>query len=213
MTNDSRSLIERIIAAGNRLGKLLMDGTNIKQGYSYHTANLIIGDGGDALRAEGVCLIPAVLSTRSEVATYTAGPREAIRWDVYVEMEMTLLCLGEERKFLWSGAGSDFSSADKAHAKAQTQGLKYFIRHLLQVAEGNEDGEHENGRGAESSATTSEGPPSVGKSDHAIGLRDAAKSGLPALVAYYNKHSGSESGFQAKWGPLFKQLKDELTKK
>jgi hypothetical protein len=135
------SLVQRIIAASGQIGALEADARNTQQKYDYLSADYIIQVAGNALRTNGVMVLPSVLERRT--VRYDRGVDKYI---YHVEVDMQFTVLDEEGGSLgsvWTSSGVDYASPDKAEAKAITTGHKYFLMKLLMISIGNPDGEHE----------------------------------------------------------------------
>lgn len=139
------TLEERIARASIDVGSFLPDRNNDQGNYSYVSADQIARRGGDALAREGVVIFPAITHYDVEIRE---TPKGTSRFCVAkVDLRMIVSCGPEEgisrMSFAWASVGVDYTSPDKAIAKAITTGVKYFTMKLLQIGVGNEDGEHE----------------------------------------------------------------------
>lgn len=134
------TLASKIAQASMAIGTLEPDKRNDFQKYDYLSANKILARAGAALAEQGVALVPAVTEEESWYVEY--GNKS--RWDSRVMFFMTVTDGEETLTATWAGRGSDSAVPDKAMYKAITSGHKYFLMKLLNIGEGNEDGEHEN---------------------------------------------------------------------
>ena len=124
-------------------GSLKADARNADQNYNYISADKILTVAGQALADAGVAILPAITNANVETATYTNKYGEKTRHDATVTFVMTIAADDGQIEMPWIGCGNDYIVPDKAIYKAITSGHKYFIMKLLNIGEGNEDGEHE----------------------------------------------------------------------
>lgn len=136
------TLANKIAKASKQVGGALKaDARNMEQKYNYISADKVLTVCGQALADNGVAVFPAVVAEVVDVAERANGKQ---RFDAAVTYHMTLMCDdGEPLVLPWVGRGSDYSVPDKALYKALTSGHKYFLMKLLNIGEGNEDGEHD----------------------------------------------------------------------
>jgi len=130
-------------ASKNVGGKLRADKRNEQQNYGYISADKILSVCGQALAEEGIAVIPAIMDVQDAVVEYESYGKKKNRIDTRVHFLMKISDGENEIDLMWIGMGSDYSTPDKALYKAITSGHKYFLMKLLNVGEGNEDGEHE----------------------------------------------------------------------
>lgn len=121
-------------------GRLRADARNREQGYDYISADKILAECGQALADVGVMVAPQIDAVN--VVPVDRGSGKS-RYDVMVNLTMTITDGETAQVCQWVGMGSDYAVPDKAMYKALTSGHKYFLAKLLNVGEGNEDGEHE----------------------------------------------------------------------
>ena len=144
MTTLAAKLAQAVLDVG---GKLAADKRNLEQKYDYISADKILSIGGQALAAQGIVIVPAVIASNVEAVTYTKTyqGREEVksRYDASVTFAMTVTDGESSLEFPWIGVGNDYAVPDKAAYKAITSGHKYFVAKLLMIGVGNEDGEHD----------------------------------------------------------------------
>ncbi|MCI0556305.1 MAG: ERF family protein, partial [Anaerolineae bacterium] len=143
--DDNLTLSERIAKASIALGSFAADKRNKEQGYAYISAEAVLSRGGNALARQGLAVFPSI--TEVEVKTIerldASGKLKGHRYDAMVKFVMSILDGTTARDCLWVGAGSDYTTPDKAIYKAITSGHKYFLMKLLEIGAGNEDSEHD----------------------------------------------------------------------
>ncbi len=140
-------------ASGIVGGKLKADARNKEQGYDYISADKIISVCGQALADVGVMIAPQIDDVNIvPVERQGKGPR----YDVVVKLSMTITDGEAAQVCQWVGMGSDYLLPDKAMYKAITSGHRYFLAKLLNVGEGNEDGEHEAESATQKQAATAQ---------------------------------------------------------
>lgn len=140
------NLIQKIAKAALDVGgKLSADKTNKEQAYDYISADKILSICGQALFAQGVMILPEILS--QEVTNFEYIDRydkKRNRFDAVVTFNFTITDgVSMPVSANWTGRGGDYTIPDKALYKAITSGHKYFLMKLLSVGAGNEDSEHE----------------------------------------------------------------------
>ena len=134
-------LASRIAKASAAVGgKLKADSRNQEQRYDYISADKILSVCGQALAEQEVTVIPAIAAEVVEVVERGNGK---FRYDAAVTFHMIVADDEKEIMAMWVGRGSDYTVPDKALYKAITSGHKYFLMKLLNIGEGNEDGEHD----------------------------------------------------------------------
>jgi len=122
------------------VGSLTADARNTHDNYDYVSSDKILEVIGKALGEESVAVIPAITNVTT---TLHSRQGDKIMWQADVFMEMTILADGSEYKVPWFGCGIDYRVPDKAVYKAVTSGHSYFLRKLVSVGVGNENGEHD----------------------------------------------------------------------
>ena len=138
---DALNLHQKLAAASKDVGgKLSADKRNREQGYDYISSDKIIAVCGQALAEQGVVVVPNIET--HDIAVVPRG-QDKVRYDASVRFLFTVSDGGNSINVGWIGCGSDYGVPDKALYKAITSGHKYFLKKLLNVGEGNEDGEHE----------------------------------------------------------------------
>lgn len=134
-------LASRIAKASAAVGgRLKADSRNNEQKYDYISADKILSVCGQALAEQGVVVIPAIAA---EVVDIVDRGNGKYRYDAAVTFHMIVADDEKEITAMWVGRGSDYTVPDKATYKAITSGHKYFLMKLLNIGEGNEDGEHD----------------------------------------------------------------------
>ena len=134
-------LASRIAKASAAVGgRLKADSRNNEQKYDYISADKILSVCGQALAEQEVTVIPAIAAEVVDVVDRGNGK---YRYDAAVTFHMIVADDEKEITAMWVGRGSDYTVPDKALYKAITSGHKYFLMKLLNIGEGNEDGEHE----------------------------------------------------------------------
>ena len=135
------TLAAKIAAASKEVGgKLRADSRNQEQKYDYISADKILAVCGQALAEQGIVIFPSIVYEHVDMTDRGQGKA---RYDAEVKFCFVVADGGDKIELPWVGRGSDYSVPDKATYKAITSGHKYFIAKLLNVGEGNEDGEHE----------------------------------------------------------------------
>ena len=116
-----------------------------QQGYMYISSDKALNMIGAAMAQNGLVIVPSVTSQTVDIVEYTNQTGKPMtRFDASVTFAMTLADAdGNDHTAVWVGAGSDFTSPDKAVYKAITSGHKYFMLKLFVVGAGAEDSEHE----------------------------------------------------------------------
>jgi len=139
------TLDDKIARASIDVGAFLPDRTNEQANYQYVSADQIARRAGDALAREGVVIYPEIKDATVEIQETPKGNSRFCVARVSFVMHISAGDAAEQKRDLrWISLGVDYSSPDKAIAKAITTGVKYFSMKLLQVGIGNDDGEHEN---------------------------------------------------------------------
>jgi hypothetical protein len=138
----SDTLAGKIAKASADLGnRLKADKKNTQGGgYMYISADKLIAEAGAVLAANGVAVFPAIIGYNVDGGESSGGKRNYI---VTVNFAMTVSDGETNMECPWMGAGVDYGAMDKALYKGITSGHKYFLAKLLNIGEGNEDGEHE----------------------------------------------------------------------
>jgi hypothetical protein len=138
----SNTLAGKIAKASADLGnRLKADKKNTQGGgYMYISADKLIAEAGAVLAANGVAVFPAIIGYNVDGGESSGGKRNYI---VTVNFAMTVSDGETNMECPWMGAGVDYGAMDKALYKGITSGHKYFLAKLLNIGEGNEDGEHE----------------------------------------------------------------------
>jgi hypothetical protein len=136
------TLAGKIAKASADLGnRLKADKRNTQGGgYMYISADKLIAEAGAVLAANGVAVFPAIIGYNVDGGESSGGKRNYI---VTVNFAMTVSDGETNMECPWMGAGVDYGAMDKALYKGITSGHKYFLAKLLNIGEGNEDGEHE----------------------------------------------------------------------
>lgn len=135
------TLASKIAKASMQVGGALKaDARNMEQKYNYISADKVLTVCGQALANHGIAVFPSVIA---EVCDVTDRGNGKYRFDAAVTFHMHVADDDGELVLPWVGRGSDYSVPDKALYKALTSGHKYFLMKLLNIGEGNEDGEHE----------------------------------------------------------------------
>lgn len=135
------TLASKIAKASKQVGGALKaDARNMEQKYNYISADKVLTVCGQALAEQGIALFPSVIA---EVCDVTERGNGKYRFDAAVTFHMHVADDDGEIVLPWVGRGSDYSVPDKALYKALTSGHKYFLMKLLNIGEGNEDGEHD----------------------------------------------------------------------
>jgi hypothetical protein len=139
MTN---TLAGKIAKASADLGnRLKADKKNVQGGgYAYISADKLIAEAGAVLAANGVAVFPSIIGYNVDGGESSGGKKNYI---VTVNMMMAVSDGDSSMDCPWMGAGVDYGAMDKALYKGITSGHKYFLAKLLNIGEGNEDGEHE----------------------------------------------------------------------
>ena len=131
-------------AVTNLGGRLKADKRNQEQRYDYISADKVLSEAGQALAEQGIVVLASITEEANVETAYTNSRGEQRqRFDCRVAFVMTVTDGETEKIHTWLGRGSDFSVPDKAMYKAITSGHKYFLMKLLEIGEGNEDGEHQ----------------------------------------------------------------------
>lgn len=133
-----KTLAAKVAAAVKAVGDLAPDKINQTEHFAYRSADLILSRCGQALAAEGVVVIPAVEEALLSIGESSKGVK---RYEALVKFKFVVTDGVTEWICPFSAAGVDFSSPDRAVAKATTLGHKYFLAKLLCVGVGNEDAE------------------------------------------------------------------------
>jgi hypothetical protein len=133
------TLEAKIARASIDVGEFLPDRDN--QGkYTYISADQIMRRCGDALAREGVVIFTEVSNLELSFVEKAKTPFHVAK----INLEILISAGGEEHRAIsWQSVGVDYTTPDKALAKAITTGVKYFLMKLLSIGIGNEDGEHE----------------------------------------------------------------------
>jgi hypothetical protein len=137
------TLAAKIAQASSDLGnRLKADKKNMQGGgYAYISADKLIAEAGAVLAANGVAVFPSIVGYNVDSGESSGGKRNYI---VTVNFMMVVSDGESNMDCPWMGAGVDYGAMDKALYKGITSGHKYFLAKLLNIGEGNEDGEHEN---------------------------------------------------------------------
>lgn len=133
-----KTLAAKVAAAVKAVGDLAPDKVNQAERFAYRSADLILSRCGQALAAEGVVVVPAM-----EEVSFSIGEtsKSIKRYEALVKFRFTVTDGATEWTCPFTAVGVDFSSPDRALAKATTLGHKYFLAKLLCVGIGNEDAE------------------------------------------------------------------------
>jgi len=136
------TLAGKIAKASADLGnRLKADKKNTQGGgYMYISADKLIAEAGAVLAANGVAVFPSIIGYNVDGGESSGGKRNYI---VTVNFMMAVSDGESSMDCPWMGAGVDYGAMDKALYKGITSGHKYFLAKLLNIGEGNEDGEHE----------------------------------------------------------------------
>lgn len=175
MTDKLSGLISKAMLG---IGSLAADRRNEHDGYTYISSDKILEEMGKTLGGLNVAVIPGVTNVLVERYDREQGK---VMWCANVSMQMTVKAGEEEITVPWFGAGVDYRVPDKAVYKAITSGHSYFLRKLLMVGVGNEDGEHEVPKG-----TTKKSPASTPFRTPA-GNKDQPTSDNPGEVSVHFK--------------------------
>lgn len=137
------TLAAKVAQASADLGnRLKADKKNVQGGgYMYISADKLIAEAGAVLAANGVAVFPSIVGYNVDSGESSGGKRNYI---VTVNFMMVVSDGESNMDCPWIGAGVDYGAMDKALYKGITSGHKYFLAKLLNIGEGNEDGEHEN---------------------------------------------------------------------
>lgn len=213
--SDKKGLIAKINAAVIDVGgKLKADKQNQDQHYSYISADKALSVIGQALSAAGVAVIPNVTETVIDVFEYEDNyGKKKRRFDASVVFLMLLSDGENDLTLTWRGAGSDFSTPDKALYKAITSGHKYFLLKLLCIGEGNEDSEHEEpekekpsaGKAAKPNGNGHQPPPP----EEPPSMVDAARDELGAEVEDTGMTLEYAAAYKSSKGKRYDELPDE----
>lgn len=109
-------------------------------GYAYISADKLIAEAGAVLAANGVAVFPSIIGYNVDGGESSGGKRNFL---VTINFMMVVTDGESSMDCPWVGAGVDYGAMDKALYKGITSGHKYFLAKLLNIGEGNEDGEHE----------------------------------------------------------------------
>lgn len=133
-----KTLAAKVAAAVKAVGDLAPDKVNQAERFAYRSADLILSRCGQALAAEGVVVVPAM-----EEVSFSIGEtsKSIKRYEASIRFKFVVTDGATEWVCPFSAVGVDFSSPDRALAKATTLGHKYFLAKLLCVGVGNEDAE------------------------------------------------------------------------
>ena len=123
---ENKTLIGKIAKISLAVGSLSADARNTQQKYDYISADKILDRVGKEMAKEEVVIIPAIVDEEIVTVPWKQGAR----YDVRVDLEMTVTDGDSEIKSMWFGRGSDYSVPDKAMYKAITSGHKYFLMKL-----------------------------------------------------------------------------------
>lgn len=133
-----KTLASKVAAAVKAVGDLAPDKVNQAERFAYRSADLILSRCGQALAAEGVVVVPMMEEVSLSIGETSKGMK---RYEASVKFKFTVTDGVTEWACPFTAVGVDFSSPDRALAKATTLGHKYFLAKLLCVGVGNEDAE------------------------------------------------------------------------
>lgn len=131
---------EAIAKAMIGIGSLAADKRNKHDGYDYISSDKILEEIGKTLGGLSIVVIPGI--TGVTVDKYDRED-DKFMFCANVSMQMTVRAGENEITVPWFGSGVDYRVPDKAVYKGITSGHSYFLRKLLMVGIGNEDGEHQ----------------------------------------------------------------------
>ena len=189
------TLAAKVAQASADLGnRLKADKKNMQGGgYAYISADKLIAEAGAVLAANGVTVFPSIVGYNIDPGESSSGKRN---YNVIVNFMMVVTDGESHMDCPWMGAGVDYGAMDKALYKGITSGHKYFLAKLLNIGEGNEDGEHEN-------------PPTENKPQQAQvqPVKPATNGNSAGKVPTVNEraaaHTAAFNGFMAKGNDLF----------
>jgi hypothetical protein len=139
-----QTLVGKIAAASLTVGgKLQADKRHDQQRYDYVSTDAILASCGQALAEQGVAVFPTIVQEHVDAIEYETPKGLKTRYDARIEFGFIVSDGETEMTFPWIGRGVDYGVPDKATYKAMTSGHGYFLRKLLNVGAGNEDGEHD----------------------------------------------------------------------
>ena len=144
MAEKTKGLTGLVSNAMIGIGSLTADKKNTHDGYNYISSDKFLEEIGKSLGDLSVIVIPGI--TEVAIDKYDRVDNK-VMFSARVSMQMTVKSGEEEITVPWFGCGVDYRVPDKAVYKAITSGHSYFLRKLLMIGVGNEDGQHDPAEG------------------------------------------------------------------
>ena len=129
------ALAKKILNVMKACRKLTYDAKNDEVGYKYVSAAKVNAAVNAALVDNGIICLPNVKINDLRTVE-TSGGKENL---ATVEVELTLVDVDGDERFLIRGIGQGIDAGDKAVAKAQTMAIKYAWKMALLIADSSDD--------------------------------------------------------------------------
>lgn len=127
MTQDQRTIIERLTAVMDQVGAVAKGERNTQQNFNYRGIDAVVNAVSPAFREHGVVVVPVVQEySRDQVTTSKGGLMN------YVTVKVTYRFYGPDALYIEATTlGAAFDSGDKAEPKAMSVALRVALLQVL----------------------------------------------------------------------------------